>query len=106
MINYHFNDTSLNKHIVDKLSAAYLSSKRFVSDKVSVHSNFEHERQHIVFFIESVIKNNLNENDRFIITNEVLLGKKGNWYHEYLSTSTYYRHRKLAYANFLSCLDK
>ena len=103
MTNYHYNDTSLNKHIIDRLSVAYLASKQFINDKVSARNN---ERRHIVSFIESVIKNSLNENDKFIITNEVLLGKKGNWYHEYLSDSTYYRHRKLAYANFLSCLDK
>ena len=106
MINYHSNQTSLNKHIVDKLSAAYLASKYSVSDKLLAHNKKTLEEQHIVFFIENVTNNSLNENDKYIITNEVLLGKKGNWYHEYLSPSTYYRHRKLAYANFLSCLDK
>ena len=106
MINYHYNDVSLNKHIVDKLSAAYLSSKYFVNDKVSAYNQNEHDKRHIVFYIENVINNNLSDNDKFIITNEVMLGKRGTWYHNYLSPSTYYRHRKSAYANFLSCLDR
>jgi len=38
----------------------------------------------------------LSENDRFIIDNEVIQGKKGKWYMGYLSESTYYRHARKA----------
>ena len=54
---------------------------------------------------ENVIFNILDDEDRFIIQNEVILNKKGPWYEGYLPSSTYYRHRKKAYANFLSCFN-
>ena len=57
----------------------------------------------IVTHIENVIEN-LDEDDRFIIEKEIMEGRKGNWYLEYFSASSYYRHRNRAYMNFLSYL--
>ena len=48
----------------------------------------------------------LNESDRFIIQNEVILGKRGDWYQGLLSSATYYRHRKTAYSNFIRRLSE
>ncbi len=53
-----------------------------------------------------LIVDSLPEQDRFIIYNEVILGKKGDWYRDYLSPATYYRHRKGAYDRFIRCLNQ
>ena len=57
----------------------------------------------IIAHIENVI-DSLEEDDRFIIEKEVIEGKRGNWYLDYFSASSYYRHRNRAYMNFLRCL--
>lgn len=57
----------------------------------------------IVSHIEHVV-DCLEEDDRFIIQKEVVEGMRGNWYLGYFSSSSYYRHRIRAYANFLRCL--
>ena len=54
----------------------------------------------VVSHTESVVES-LKDKDRFIIYNEVILGKRGDWYREYLSPATYYRHRKTAYQAFI-----
>ena len=57
----------------------------------------------VVSHIDNVIEA-LDEDDRFIIEKEIVEGRKGNWYMEYFSASSYYRHRNRAYMNFLRCL--
>ena len=46
----------------------------------------------------------LDGEERFIIENEVLLGKEGKWFLAFFSSSKYYRCRRKAYRNFLRCL--
>ena len=53
-----------------------------------------------------LIINDLDDDSKFIIHNEVVLGKKGNWYYGFLSTPTYYRHRCKAYVDFLQYLEQ
>ena len=43
----------------------------------------------------------LEEKERFIVENEVLLGKSGNWWTSYYSESAYRANRKSAYEKFL-----
>lgn len=67
---------------------------------------FKQENKEVALF-EYVINFLLDEDDKCIMLNEFLLDKKGTWYiNEGLTTSTYYRHRRKAYNNFLTCLDK
>ena len=44
----------------------------------------------------------LEESERFIIENEVFLGKTGNWWSSYYSESAYRANRKSAYEKFLN----
>lgn len=96
-----------NRVIVAELVKTYLVSKEYTErpecDVVSQDTLMIKRR--IRYYIENVIFNILDDEDRFIIQNEVILNKKGPWYEGYLSSSTYYRHRKKAYANFLSCFN-
>ena len=39
------------------------------------------------------------------IKNEIIDGKSGNWYQGLMSTPTYYRNRKKAYATFIKNLE-
>lgn len=96
-----------NKVIVAELAQSYLLCKLYIerSEYDDVDEKTLIIKKRIRYYIENIIFNILNERDRFIIQNEVLLNKKGQWYQGYLSIATYYRHRKKAYANFLSCLD-
>lgn len=57
----------------------------------------------IVQTLEENIKK-LKEDEYFIIYNEVIMGKKGKWYQGYLSEASYYRHRKIAYRQFIRAL--
>ena len=59
--------------------------------------------QTIVKHIEHVIEG-LSDKYKLIIYNEVILGRTGKWYLEYISASTYYRIRDKAYEQFLRCL--
>lgn len=66
---------------------------------------FKAQRE-LIDLMESIINNFLDDDDRYIVYNEVILGKTGSWYYEMLTVSTYYRHRRKAYNNFLTCLAK
>jgi len=48
----------------------------------------------------------LDSESRFIIENEIIIGRNGTWYTEYLSTATYYRHANKAYKTYLRLLNK
>lgn len=61
--------------------------------------------RYIIHHIEAVIEY-LDDPERFIIEKEIIEGKTGNWYLEYFSAPSYYRHRKKAYEIFLRCLDE
>lgn len=64
------------------------------------------EHREYVALVNAIVNSYLDENDKYIVFNEIILGKTGDWYYECLTPSTYYRHRRKAYVNFLSCLAK
>ena len=107
-MNY-YTKANLNnpKNVIDELSLCYLNNKsRSESNYQGPYKRYENDRlysEDLINRIESCVES-LNDNDKLIIKNEVILGKKGDWYAEYISQSTYYRYRELAYYNFLSCL--
>lgn len=47
----------------------------------------------------------LSEMNYLFIKNEIIDGKSGNWYQGLMSTPTYYRNRKKAYATFIKNLE-
>lgn len=71
-----------------------------------LNSKENRDYAYIVENMDYVVFNMLNEDDRQIIYNEVILGRKGEWYLEYYAKSTYYNHSRKAYRNLLTYLLK
>ena len=98
-----------NRYVIRALSDSYLKHKRvFKEDEIGLvrrPRDIVHTADIVVSHTELVV-DSLPEQDRFIIYNEVILGKTGDWYREYLSPATYYRHRKGAYERFIRCLNQ
>lgn len=96
-----------NRFEIEILSKNYIESKRKLKEHDGNIARYSNNKvrayKRIVTHIEDVAKL-LPEKHRIIIENEVILGKKGTWYLEFFSASSYYRHRKGAYNDFLSCL--
>lgn len=61
--------------------------------------------RYIVKHIDNVIEF-LDYNDKEIIQKEVIERKRGNWYLGTMSESTYDRHKKRAYENFIRLLER
>ncbi|MDD5791092.1 MAG: hypothetical protein PUD22_00710 [Erysipelotrichaceae bacterium] len=101
-------DYSMQKEIVQAIANCYRDEKRKMEEYENglFHPTDDAFRtmNYITGKIEIVLKY-LEEDHRLIIYNEVVLGKKGNWYLDYMSQPTYYRLRKKAYEAFLHCLD-
>ena len=98
---------SNNQFEIEILSKNYIESKRKLKEHDSNLASYSTNRirayKRIVTHIEDVAKL-LPEKERIIIENEVIHGKKGSWYLEFFSASSYYRHRNAAYSDFLNCL--
>ncbi len=105
---YRVENKSTNYILVSEIADAYAYFKQYIEryKLVSNMSDDINNKKEKMSTIEGVAYELLDEDDFFIISNEVLKGKKGNWYIGYLSSSTYYRQRAKAYANFLSCLER
>ncbi len=97
------------KLIVDNLSKVYIENKlKSQQNYPGPYKKYDNDREYSEKLINKFERevDNLKDNDRLIIYNEVLLGKKGDWYLEIMSQSTYYRYRRGAYLNFISCLQR
>ena len=98
-----------DKFVIDQVSKSYILSKTILKEE-EMGISFRNKDtinayRLIIDRIDNVISS-LDEDSKFILINEVKLGKKGEWYREFLSTPTYYRHRKAAYRAFLNCLKQ
>lgn len=85
-----------------------MSTKRIEESEMNIRKRSYDELRPsriIVSHLRNVAKQ-LEEKERIIIENEVLLGKKGKWYLEYFSSSCYYRTRKKAYRDFLRIIEE
>ena len=100
---------SSNHKTINALSHSYLTHKRMLREEESGiarrPSRYLEPARIIVSHTEEVV-DSLKERDRFIIYNEVILGKTGDWYREYLSPATYYRHRKSADQAFIRSIKE
>ncbi len=96
-----------SKFEIEILSREYLNSKRVIREaenSIIRYNSRKLERSfRIVYHIEYVVES-LDEDDKFIIRNELMEGRRGDWYLSYFSPTAYYRHREKAYENFLHCL--
>ena len=100
---------SKDHKLISALSDSYLKHKRMLRENdlgVNRRSSGSLESARIIVSHTEMVVDSLKDRDRFIIYNEVILGKRGDWYREYLSTATYYRHRKKAYQTFIRSLSQ
>ena len=92
---------------IELISSAYLNSRRIVQEcaegTISCPAYRLEANRRIVAHIENVISSQ-DEQYRYILEKEVLEGKRGKWFLDFVSAPTYYRERKRAYAGFLRCL--
>lgn len=97
-----------DKSLVDMMARSYKQNKIKLNECQMGYGHYSEKdinvSRHIVDHIEMIVRY-LNEQDRFIIHHEVILGKTGKWYRDHLSQPSYYRHRKEAYRTFLRNLD-
>lgn len=98
-----------NKYEIDAVAKCFMIQKRVLKEfelGIAVKSRQDIEYAKNMLNKIYLIINDLDDNSKFIIHNEVVLGKKGTWYYGFLSTPTYYRHRCKAYQQFLEYLEQ
>ena len=101
-------DREKNKKEIDLLTKRYLRGKMKLKEQRDHVRNYDPRSLQYDYKVVSRMEariNFLEDNERQIIINEVLLGKSGDWYIGLFSPSTYYRYRDRAYAHYLGCLD-
>lgn len=91
-------------NVITILSNCYKNKKNELVEHAAGRlelSNRRLESAHrIVETLETIIQK-MKEDEYIIIYNEVIKGKKGKWYQDYFSVASYYRHRKIAYRQFI-----
>ena len=96
-----------NRFKILLLSTNYIECKRSLMEAdmniIALSPEVYQTKRRIVTHIENVAQC-LDEKDRLIIENELIKGKRGKWYLEYLSAPSYYRYRCRAYEEFLRSL--
>ena len=101
------NGFGKDKFLVGQLTRNYINSKRIIREAQNNIRKYSDDRldmhMKVICHIEYVIES-LDDQDRFIIENEVMMGRSGKWFLGFYSPTCYYKHRKRAYANFLRCL--
>jgi len=100
-------ETKQQKFIIEILSKNYIHSKRIIKESEENIIQCDPEKLRTCYRIVSHIDNVtecLGEREKFIIQKEVMEGRTGKWYMEFLSAPSYYRHRSKAYEDFLHCL--
>jgi len=96
------------KRKVELITSGYAFAKKILAEYENGNSKYSERTIKAYSKIVSTIDNSLKhleDNERFIIQNEVIEGKKSEWYLGFLSSSTYYRHAKSAYIKFLNILE-
>lgn len=97
------------KYEINAVARTFMIQKRILKEyELGISNKPEREIEYAKRIMNKIylIINDLDDNSKFIIHNEVILGKKGGWYYGFLSTPTYYRHRNKAYADFLEYLEQ
>ena len=109
LINCGLNDKKNLINGIRDISDAYLNAKRRLNDYE--HGIYEYpmnvinDSMKIASHIETVI-DSMDEKAKFILENEIINRKKGSWYLDYCSATTYYKIRNDVYREFLTKLEK
>lgn len=97
------------KYDIDAVARCFLIQKRILKENelgICTKSSSEIEYAKKLTSRIYLIIDDLDAESKYIIHNEVVLGKKGGWYYGFISTPTYYRHRRKAYKEFLEFLEQ
>ena len=81
----------------------YLKKQSFYSDSLEVKEHDAPFEKSYVYNIEQAL-DDLDHDERTIITHENLENAPKNWWMDYYSKSTYYRIKQRAYKRFIDCL--
>ena len=81
----------------------YLKRKSFDIDSLEVKESHAPFEKSYVYTIEQAL-DDLDHDERIIITHENLENAPRNWWMDYYSKSTYYRIKHRAYKHFIDCL--
>lgn len=108
-----FDDNDLevktNKDNIDLLAGVYVRARRKLSEQEYGHYYYSDsvisDSQKIVYHIDSVI-DAMDDKAKLILENEIKLNRKGEWFRDYCSPTTYYKIRGKIYSDFLKELDK
>lgn len=96
-----------SREIIDIVRKAYSHSCRIIEqhylNNICVSEEELQQAEKCKERIQSELKY-LDETNYLVIKNEIIDGKTGSWYLELMSTPTYYRYRKIAYATFIKNL--
>lgn len=98
-----------NKYEIDSVAKCFMAQKRLLKEyELGITTRPKQDIDSAKRILDKIylVINDLDDNSKFIIHNEIVLGKKGTWYHGFLSTPTYYRHRCKAYNDFLEYLEQ
>lgn len=102
-------NTKKNKFEIDAIARLYMIQKRILKEYdlgLTYRTKEQLENARRLIKKVTLIMNDLDESSKFIIKNEIVLGKKGSWYYGFLSVPTYYRHRNKAYKDFLTYMEQ
>lgn len=102
-------NTKKNKFEIDAIARLFMIQKRILKEYdlgLTYRTSEQLENARKLIKKVNLIMNDLDESSKFIIKNEIVLGKKGSWYFGYLSVPTYYRHRNKAYKAFLEYMEQ
>ena len=97
-----------DKLLIDEITRSYFLSKKAIERQklglALLNDSTLDSHKYLIDKINFIISS-LSDKDKFILVNEIIQGKKGDWYVGFMSTPTYYRHRKTAYNDFLNCMN-
>lgn len=102
-------NTKKYKYEINAVAKCFMVQKRILKEyELGISTKTKEDLESAKRLLDKVylVINDLDDNSKFIIHNEVVLGRKGNWYCGLLSTPTYYRHRYKAYSQFLEYLEQ
>lgn len=102
-------ETKKNKYEIDAIARHFMIQKRIIKESelgISFKTKEQLDYARRLLKKVSLIMNDLDDSSKFIIKNEVILGKRGAWYCGFLSVPTYYRHRNKAYKDFLEYMEQ
>lgn len=103
MDSYDKNELEILSRYHLRFYKRYLKKQNFYLDGLQVHESEGPFEKSYVYHIEQAL-DDLDSDERIILTHENLENAPKNWWMDYYSKSTYYRIKHRAYRRFIDCL--